>query len=143
MGPEIIGVLIPVVAIVMGIGLAMLENVTSHKRRSQALEQRHRERLAAIEKGIELPPDAQDPEAQLELAKALRKPRYLLRGLVFSGIGAAMLLAWIGPAEDTIRSLGWILLAIGIAQLIYHAVAGRKEQDSAPPASPGGRAPGG
>lgn len=128
MGPEIIGVMIPIVAIVMGIGLAMLEVVSSHRRRSQALEQRHRERMAAIEKGIELPPDANDPEAQLELAKAMRKPRYLLRGLILTGIGGALVFLWHGPADDTIRSLGWIVAAIGIATLLYYAVEGRKEK---------------
>jgi hypothetical protein len=135
MGPEIIGVMIPIVAIVMGIGLAMIEVVSSHRRRSQALEQRHRERMAAIEKGIELPPDANDPEAQLELAKAMRKPRYLLRGLILTGIGGALVFLWHGPADDTIQSLGWIVAAIGIATLLYYAVEGRKEK---PPELPRG-----
>jgi hypothetical protein len=135
MGPEIIGVMIPIVAIVMGIGLAMIEVVSSHRRRSQALEQRHRERMAAIEKGIELPPDANDPEAQLELAKAMRKPRYLLRGLILTGIGGALVFLWHGPADDTIQSLGWIVAAIGIATLLYYAVEGRKEK--APQLPPG------
>lgn len=141
MGPEILGVFIPIIAIVMGIGLAMMETVTSHRRRSQALEQRHRERLAAIDKGIELPPDAQDPEAQLELAKAMRKPRYLLRGLVFSAIGIALLTSWSGPADDTIRSIGWVVGAIGLAQLLYYVIEGRKERDQQPPAPPQDGAP--
>lgn len=91
MGPGEIGVLIPIIAIVMGVGLAMIETIASHRRRSQALEQRHRERMAAIEKGVELPPDANDPEAQLELAKAMRKPRFMLRGFVLVGIGGALI----------------------------------------------------
>ena len=48
--------LIPITAIVMGIGIGMLGLWTDHKRKSQLLEQTHRERMAAIEKGIELPP---------------------------------------------------------------------------------------
>jgi len=135
MDPQIIGVMIPIVAIVMGIGLAMLEVVSSHRRRSQALEQRHRERMAAIEKGIELPPDANDPEAQLELAKAMRKPRYLLRGLILTGIGGALLASWSGPSDDVIRSLAWVVTAIGVATLVYHAFEGRKEK--APQLPPG------
>lgn len=128
MDPEIIAVMIPIVAIVMGIGLAMLEVVSSHRRRSQALEQRHRERMAAIEKGIELPPDANDPEAQLELAKAMRKPRYLLRALVLIGIGGALLASWSGPSDHVILSVAWVVTAIGIATLLYYAVEGRKEK---------------
>ncbi len=135
MGPEIIGVFIPIIAIVMGIGLAMIETIASHRRRSQALEQRHRERMAAIEKGVELPPDANDPEAQLELAKAMRKPRFLLRGFVLVGIGGALIAFWHGGGEHTIRSLGWVVLAVGVAQLLYYAIEGRKERgpESAPP----------
>ena len=36
MGPEILALLIPISAIVMGIGLAMMETVTTHRRRSHA-----------------------------------------------------------------------------------------------------------
>ena len=39
-----------------GIGIGMLGLWTDHKRKSQMLEQMHKERMAAIEKGIELPP---------------------------------------------------------------------------------------
>ena len=49
-------VFIPIVAIVMGIGIGMLAIWSEHKRKSQLLEQNHRERMHAIEKGIELPP---------------------------------------------------------------------------------------
>ena len=46
----------PIVAIVMGIGIGMQAIWTEHKRKAQILEQNHRERMHAIEKGIELPP---------------------------------------------------------------------------------------
>lgn len=128
MDPEIIGVFIPIVAIVMGVGLAMIETIASHRRRSQGLEQRHRERMAAIEKGVELPPDANDPEAQLELAKAMRKPRYMLRGFVLIGIGGALVATWPGAGDHIIRTAGWVALAIGVAQLLYYAIEGRKER---------------
>jgi hypothetical protein len=127
MSPDVIGVFVPIVAIVMGVGLAMLSEVTSYRRRSQALAQRHAERLAAIEKGVELPPDAGDPDAQIELAKALRPPRYLLRGLVYGGIGAALVLSWPG-GDHPIRTVGWVLAAVGVAHVIYYAIEGRKER---------------
>ena len=135
MGPGEIGVLIPIIAIVMGVGLAMIETIASHRRRSQALEQRHRERMAAIEKGVELPPDANDPEAQLELAKAMRKPRFMLRGFVLVGIGGALIATWPGGDEHVMHTIGWVVLAIGVAQLLYSAIEGRKERgpESGPP----------
>ncbi len=137
MGPEHLGLLIPIVATVMGLGLAMINSIGAHRRRSQALEQRHRERMAAIEKGLELPPEASDPEAQLELARDLRTPRYLLRGLVLTGIGIVLLVTWQGPAEEIVRSAGWIVTAIGVATLIYYGIEGRKEKPLSLPAPPG------
>lgn len=133
MSSDVIGTFIPIVAIVMGVGLAIIEAIGSHRRRSQALEQRHRERMAAIEKGIELPPEANDPEAQLELAKAMRKPRFLLRGLVIGGIGAALVLTRNGAVDDTVYRIGWVLVAVGVAHLIYYAFEGRKEPAASPP----------
>ena len=56
MDPGVIGVFIPIVAIVMGIGMGMLSVWSEHKRKAQLLEQNHCERMQAIEKGIELPP---------------------------------------------------------------------------------------
>lgn len=129
MEPEILALFIPISAIVLGIGLAMLETMTTHRRRSQAIEQRHRERMAAIEKGIELPPDANDPEAQLEMAKAMRKPRFLLRGFVLVGIGGALIATWPGGDDHVMRTVGWVALAIGVAQLLYYAIEGRKERE--------------
>ena len=56
MDPGVIGVFIPIVAIVMGIGIGMLAIWSEHRRKAQLLEQNHRERMHAIEKGLELPP---------------------------------------------------------------------------------------
>jgi hypothetical protein len=123
---ETIAILIPIVGIVMGVSLAMISVITAHRRRAQALDQRHRERMAAIEKGIDLPMDAGDPEAELERLKAARQPRFLLRGLVLTGIGLALILAWSGPGGQLSNSAGWIVLAIGVAQLLYYAIEGRK-----------------
>src|SRR3954464_3945099 len=53
--------LIPITAIVMSLGLAMLHLWADHQRKSQMLAQMHRERMAAIEKGVEVPPMNADP----------------------------------------------------------------------------------
>lgn len=136
MSPDVVGVFVPIVAIIMGVGLAMIGDITSHRRRSQSLAQRHAERMAAIEKGIDLPPDAGDPEAQIELAKALRPPRYLLRGLVFGAIGIALVLAC-PEGDGEIHSLGWVLAAVGAAHLVYYAIEGRKDRGLQLPGRPG------
>ena len=51
------GFVIPLVSIVLGILMIIVSIVTKHRRQMQELDNRHRERMAAIEKGLDLPPD--------------------------------------------------------------------------------------
>jgi len=87
MDPGIIAVFIPIVAIIMGIGIGMLAIWSEHKRKAQLLEQNHRERMHAIEKGIELPPlpanlvGISNGPATASAAKSLRGPRQPRRRL--------------------------------------------------------------
>lgn len=130
MTESIVGVFIPIVAIVMGIGLAMLEVVTSYRQRRTLIELHHRERLAAIEKGVEVPPLA---EGLLE-SKEVSPHRTLLRGLVwlFVGIGLLFALPWV---DDELRYIGLIPGGVGLAYLIYYFMVGRKEAERAAAAS--------
>jgi mannose/fructose/N-acetylgalactosamine-specific phosphotransferase system component IIC len=128
-----IGVLIPLVAVFMGIGLAIVSVITQHRARVAAMEQRHRERMAAIEKGIELPPDLASDSA--DDAGRGKKPasRYLLQGLICLGIGAALLFSSITIMPAELQLPGGILVAIGAALVIFYVVTGRTK----PPALPG------
>ena len=61
---------------------------------------RHRERMAAIEKGADLPPEPPEP------SRALPRPRiYLLRGLMWLFTGAALSIAFLGFAYSIDRSV--------------------------------------
>jgi hypothetical protein len=53
---SIIGVSIPVVAIILGIGTAMLAMYLDFRKKREMIQLYHAERMAAIEKGLELPP---------------------------------------------------------------------------------------
>ena len=46
---------IPIVSIVLGITVAITAIVTGHQRRIRELEHRHQQRMAAIEKGVDIP----------------------------------------------------------------------------------------
>jgi len=126
---ENIAVFIPIVAIVMGIGIGMLAIWSEHKRKAQLLEQNHRERMQAIEKGIELPPlppglvGIGNGPATASAPKALRSGvMWTLIGIVlFVGIGAA------GGEEGAL--FGLIPAAIGIANLVYAAILWKKEKE--------------
>ncbi len=128
-----IGVLIPLVAVFMGIGLAIVSVITQHRARVVAMEQRHRERMAAIEKGIELPPDLASDSA--DDAGRGKKPasRYLLQGLICLGIGAALLVSSLTIMPAELQLPGGILVAIGAALVIFYVATGRTK----PPALPG------
>jgi hypothetical protein len=128
MDPGVIGVFIPIVAIIMGIGIGMLSIWSEHKRKSQLLEQNHRERMHALEKGIELP--ALPPNlvgysngpATASAAKSLRSGvMLLLIGiLLFFAIDVA------GGREGAL--FGLIPAAVGIANLLYAAIQWKKEE---------------
>jgi hypothetical protein len=128
-----IAVLIPLVAVFMGIGLAIVSVIARHRARVKALEQRHLERMAAIEKGIELPPelasDAVDDASRSRKSAA----RYLLQGLVCLGIGIALLISSVTIMPIEMQLPGGILVALGAALIIFYVATGRPK----PPVPPG------
>jgi hypothetical protein len=127
MDTEKVAVFIPIVAIVMGIGVAITAIVTEYLKRKAIYELHHKERLAAIEKGVEIPP--LPPELFTKDAKDMRKPRYLLGGLVWLLVGIGGLVALYFDARQREWALyALIPIGVGVAYLLYYAVEGRKEQ---------------
>ena len=92
------------ICLMFSTGLILVIALLFMRRRSQ--EMRHRERLAAMEKGVPLPPDA---------AAAPWSPRvYLLRGLIWSFTGAAIIIALLGVSlsdhrhyRESAQNLAW------------------------------------
>ncbi len=122
MSPDILGVMIPLSAIILGISAGIVGIVAKHRQQVQRADLRHRERLAAMDKGLELPPELEQP---------IDRPRYLLKGLVwsFSGIGAYLALSALAGSEESM--LAAIPIAIGLAYLVYYFVQGRREDAAA------------
>ena len=112
--------LVPIIAIVMGIGVAMLGMWFDYRKKSEIAAQLHRERLAAIEKGMEPPP--LPPE--LFLRRGRTSTDFLRRGLVWLFIGVAITAAMLLEGQKG----GWFGLipaAAGLANLVLYAVQGR------------------
>jgi len=128
MEPWMIGVIVPVVGIVMGIGIGMLAIWSEHKRKAQLLEQNHRERMHALEKGIEMPPlppglvNIGNGPATASAAKALRS------GIMMTLIGIVLFIAIIVAGGTKGALFGLIPAAIGVANLVYAAVLWKKEE---------------
>jgi hypothetical protein len=119
---------IPIVAIVMGIAIAMLGLWTDHRRKSQMLEQLHRERMAAIEKGVDLPTMPVEP-GQHPVERNVANPARVLRMGVFMvsfGIVLYFALDTVGASRAAV--FGLIPATLGLANLAYAAVLFSKER---------------
>ena len=125
MNEEVIAVFIPIVAIVMSLLIPIIYQITEYRRRRDIVEALHKERMAAIERGIEPKPL---PEELLNPFRRNRNPRYLLTGMIwlFTGIGIFVFLGAV--AGEDVRWIGLIPGGVGLAYLLYHLIEGRHEK---------------
>ena len=132
MNPEVIAVFVPIVAILAGIAVAIVGMLASHRLRLQRAEFRHRERIAAIERGLELPPDP--PEFD---PRRSDDSRFLRHGLVLVALGIAVTGGLMQlPGTSVPYIFGLIPAACGVAYLLYYAIR-RRQRAGGAPAGPG------
>jgi uncharacterized membrane protein HdeD (DUF308 family) len=124
--------LIPIVAIIMGIGIGMLAIYLRYRKRKEIFAHYHQERMAAIEKGIECPPWPDRLLADEDAPSTPSPRRHLLKGLVWLFIGLAVTVAVYATFDLSHALFGLIPIGIGAAHLIYYAVEGRREAEAAP-----------
>jgi hypothetical protein len=128
MDPGVIGVFIPIIAIIMGVSAGIVAIWSEHRRKAQLLEQNHRERMQAIEKGLELPPlpanlvSSGNGPSTASAAKSLRS------GIMMVLIGGILYVAIDRVGADEAALFGLIPAAIGFANLVYAAIQWKKEQ---------------
>jgi hypothetical protein len=123
MNEEVVAVFIPIIAIFMSLLIPIVYAVVDYKRRRDIVDANHRERLAAIERGMELPAL---PESFYQSIKPARRSSYLLPGLVWLFVGVGIFVALGAIAGEDVRYLGLIPAGVGLAYLIYYFVEGRK-----------------
>lgn len=128
MDPGVIGVFIPIVAIVMGIGMGMLSVWSEHKRKSQLLEQNHRERMQAIEKGIELPPLPSNLVGMSNGPSTASAAKSLRSGIMLVLIGVVLYFGIDRASDNDAALFGLIPAAVGVANLVYAAIQWNKEK---------------
>lgn len=110
-------------AIGMPLSIPIVISVLNYRKRRHLMQLHHTERMAAIERGMELPPL---PIELIDGGAAPRRRRTsLLPGLVWFFIGIAVLISLRSLAENE-ALLGLIPTGIGLAYLIYYFVEGRK-----------------
>jgi uncharacterized membrane protein HdeD (DUF308 family) len=107
MGPATVAVFIPVIFVLGGIAVAITAVIVNGKKK----ELEHREKLAAMEKGLPLPEPAQE----------IKKPSYSGRragGLVILGFGLALTIG-LSVAETFEEGVwGLLFIFVGIGLLI-------------------------
>ena len=121
----VVGVMIPIVAIVMGIGIGMLSLLLDYRKKREMFAMHHQERMAAIEKGMEVPPLPAE-FFQDHRRRAQRLPADNLRsGLILLLVGVAITIA----LYDTLQHdylWGLVPCAIGVANLLFYYIEQRK-----------------
>jgi hypothetical protein len=128
MNEEAVAVFIPIVAIIMSLSIPIVYAIVDYRRRRDIIDAHHKERMAAIDRGMDLPPL---PESFYQSIKPSRRSSYLLPGLVWLFIGIGIYLALSGLAGSDVGRLGLIPGGVGLALLIYHFVEGRKQPTGA------------
>jgi hypothetical protein len=84
----------------------------------------HQERMAAIEKGMDLPPM---PEEFFTDGKRKSPHDLLLGGLICSFLGLALFVALYFAVGLKFALFALILIGVGMALLIYYFAVGRKQ----------------
>jgi len=129
---DIIALFIPIIAIVMVFGTGMLGMYMRYRKHKEMFALYHQERMAAIEKGIDLPALPEDFFRETDRRqRRLTSHGTLLGGLVLVFIGLTLYLAihYSGVRTDEGGDAGLFALipaGIGAACLIYYFTVGRK-----------------
>jgi hypothetical protein len=124
MNEDVIAVFIPIIAIFMSLLIPIVYAITDYRRRRDIVEAHHKERLAGIERGMEIPPL---PDAFFKPMEKTDRPRHLLTGMIwlFVGIGVGAFLYSV--AGHDVAAIGLIPAGVGLAFLVYYFIEGRNE----------------
>jgi hypothetical protein len=131
----VVALFIPITAIFMSLLIPIVYAIVDYRRRRDIIEAHHRERLAAIERGMEIPPL---PDSFFLPLEKRRRPGWsLLAGLIWLFIGIGLFVALGAVAGHEVMYFALIPAGIGLAFLIYYFVEGRKEAAPAPTSGAG------
>lgn len=120
---SVMSLAIPIIAIVMGIGIGMLSVYLDYRKKRDIFELHHKERMAAIEKGMEVPP--LPPEFFRDARGNCQPGDRLRRGLVMLFVGVAVTIALTQVAERY-ALWGLVPIAVGLANLLAYFINSRR-----------------
>lgn len=117
MATNVIALLLPIIAIVFGCGIAIIAIISEYLQKKKYYESL----VKALETGKD-PAKIKEVFGEPELAKRNEPTRYLSRGIIALGAGVGVVLIGLITANTWIMAIGVFLGVIGIAQLIIHAL---------------------
>jgi Domain of unknown function (DUF6249) len=118
--PETLALTIPICAVVLALTSGMLKLWLDFRRKREAFQLHHAERMAAIEKGIDVPPL---PAEFFQEQRSKRVPADNLKsGLtsLFIGIAVVIALRSMNDAAATNAWWGLVPVGYGLALIIYY-----------------------
>jgi hypothetical protein len=118
--------MIPIVAIVFGAAAGMLNVWLNHRRKQHMLEQWHKERMTAMEKGIPVPEIPAALFAEIDRLAAIRS------GISLLLVGVVVYIAMVQGIDEDLAWFGLIPAAVGIGNLLYAALLSRRKEVVAP-----------
>jgi hypothetical protein len=124
----VLGIATPIIAVTLGLCTAMLGMWLDFRKKREIFQLHHAERMAAIEKGIDVPP--LPPEFFQGRRRDYSPNTHLRRGLIWTLAGGAATLALWGTGEREFW-YGFIAVAVGIAYLLVFVIEGRQQPASA------------
>jgi hypothetical protein len=137
--------LVPIVAIFCAIGLPLsipiVLSVLNYRKRRRLMELYHAERMAAIERGMDIPP------LPIEVLGSPPNRSTLLPGLIWLFVGLALLVGLHAGGGNFFAGFGgrwiWGLVptGVGLAYLIHYCIEGRKHVKPAPQPAPQSASP--
>lgn len=96
--------------------------VLDYRKRRRLIDLQHTERMAAIERGMDIPPLPSDSGRP----PTIRNRSTLLPGLIWLFVGVALTVGLRGIEPYAYSLFGLIPAGVGIAYLLYYALEGRK-----------------
>jgi hypothetical protein len=117
----LLALFIPLLGIILGVMIAIVAIIAAHRQKMQRNDMRHKERMAAIEKGLEIPPEPEEPERNGRKSSALRS------GLIGLLLGVVLYFALDAVAGSEVALFGLIPAAIGLANLVFYFIEARKK----------------
>ena len=124
------GILIPLSAIVLGIGLSFWQIYWNHQKR----QLQYRERQLMIEKGLTPPPMLLEEERRSMTPEASLRRGIVLVSLAIGLAAASIFLANADGSSGAMRGTGVaaaIVGSLGVGNLVYYAIARRKPEEPA------------